>query len=1195
MSDERLLSMEKELLGDDAKSPLASYVQRNESDALARREEQLLAPEEPIEESKEMAHPVLGAVDEESSWFTKAYDEYKKANPMTVASVEGVVGVAKGIAQATEETANFAIEAADFIENSLAGMGVGSGDLISSESRIDFFKKKFENPTSTVEQAGKVIGQFIGPLALVNKAVKAKGLWGIGKNIAASAGISGLIMDPEEKRLSDLIQANPALANPITEILASDKDDSRLESRLKNVFEAALFDVGAMAGVKLGESVFKGVKVYKSARKIRADEAAQAGVKPKVLDEEALKAQEVKINSEIEAASVYKEPPKAGGPKGGGGGPKGGGGGSDIPSQATTMRELVEEFKATNRPIVAEDLHRVAKRGKITDEKNLELAKRISEDEARIEAIFDRKFGTALAQEERTALKLDYMVKQLEIENFTAGVDDVSKLTNAELAVFQERLNNLQAVSASIDAASSESGRALRSATKKASSVLDGPNAKVSKKVEEYIKLHGGIQDISETIAGIKNIQNSKASVLDILEHQSKSVGMKFADAAFEVWVNSILSGFKTLFVTNPVSNAAIHTGMRVEGMIAEGLGRLWGNGVVPGEVIAFQRGFADSLAEATLGFKNTFKKGVEVPKDSRARFFLQRKKAISADSFELDPGSLPGKVADIAGHVINLPTQVLTAQDAFFSTISNRARLSQIAHRMSMQRIKALKNAGEVVPEGMYDSLVKGYMEKPTKGMLLEAERFAGESTLMSPLGNEQGIGFGDFSITGKSIESLSKFLNKWPTGRYWGAFMRIGTNIVDRTLQRTPISFLRPETRANLFRGTAASAQEEIAKMTFGTGVLATAASLSYTLGMTGGGPKNPKSKRALKSTGWQEYSLPLGKGGYIPLKDFGSYGELLKISADISELLGRQDDENLHMDDELVYAGVSLIANAFTPEQLSNGVPKMFDLIKKAGEGSLSMEEVSKEAGQFTKGFVPFSGVLRDVKDITNPGRFDTSVSGDGGRLFSAWEKIKNEFTAATDIFGYGDLPSELNMFGEEVFSPIGIGGSIKSAIFSNNMDNNDPVVKELVRLSMSDPVFTVESPNEDSLSLRMPERTKRKGVGFGDGTTVPVSLSPQQYHDYVKLSAGHKVGDFSVGGPLLKDAIGDLIGSDTYKDLSEDAKKVEIKRLVSDYRSRAWQLMLMQPDILEEVSNKAEQRMNRRMKSAGGGTIFDSEGQ
>ena len=40
-----------------------------------------------------------------------------------------------------------------------------------------------------------------------------------------------------------------------------------------------------------------------------------------------------------------------------------------------------------------------------------------------------------------------------------AGVKNVDDLTEAELAIFQDRLNNMHAFQASIDAASSESGK----------------------------------------------------------------------------------------------------------------------------------------------------------------------------------------------------------------------------------------------------------------------------------------------------------------------------------------------------------------------------------------------------------------------------------------------------------------------------------------------------------------------------------------------------------------------------------------------------------------------------------------------------------------------------------------------------------------------------------------------------------------
>ena len=81
---------------------------------------------------------------------------------------------------------------------------------------------------------------------------------------------------------------------------------------------------------------------------------------------------------------------------------------------------------------------------------------------------------------------------------------------------------------------------------------------------------------------------------------------------------------------------------------------------------------------------------------------------------------------------------------------------------------------------------------------------------------------------------------------------------------------------------------------------------------------------------------------------------------------------------------------------------------------------------------------------------------------------------------------------NIFGEEVFSPLGVGAAAKSAIYSNNRQDSDHVVQELIRLDSTGALVHIDTPNEEGLSIRMPERTKRKGIGIGQGITVPIKV-------------------------------------------------------------------------------------------------------
>lgn len=92
--------------------------------------------------------------------------------------------------------------------------------------------------------AGKAT-KFAKPFMKVNKKGKEVLNW---KGVLASETATDFVaFDANEERLSNLVQAFPSMANPITEYLAADDDDAELEGRFKNSLEG-LGITGAMAG-----------------------------------------------------------------------------------------------------------------------------------------------------------------------------------------------------------------------------------------------------------------------------------------------------------------------------------------------------------------------------------------------------------------------------------------------------------------------------------------------------------------------------------------------------------------------------------------------------------------------------------------------------------------------------------------------------------------------------------------------------------------------------------------------------------------------------------------------------------------------------------------------------------------------------------------------------------------------------------
>lgn len=128
-------------------------------------------------------------------------------------------------------------------------------------------------------RVGKLLGRAVDEVGTVRKIATAAASNPVSRGFIAGAAADFAVFDGHEGRLSDLVQQFPSLQNPITEFLASDKDDGEIEGRLK----AAVEGVGIGAATEL---LLLGVKGLKAFRKVKAEggtdeaaeEAAQAAV-----------------------------------------------------------------------------------------------------------------------------------------------------------------------------------------------------------------------------------------------------------------------------------------------------------------------------------------------------------------------------------------------------------------------------------------------------------------------------------------------------------------------------------------------------------------------------------------------------------------------------------------------------------------------------------------------------------------------------------------------------------------------------------------------------------------------------------------------------------------------------------------------------------------------------------------------------
>jgi hypothetical protein len=159
------------------------------------------------------------------------------------------------------------------------------------------------------------MGQFTAGMIGVGKlGAAAKALPWVGKGIAAvaegaplltetakAATVGALVFDPQDARLSNLIQDTP-LANPVTAWLAASPDDSDAMGRVKSAMESIGLDATLTASFLVAGKIMKHLKAGDTA-------AAQAEANRFQAQQRAEMAKEQAAN-----ASAANEPAQAGGP-----------------------------------------------------------------------------------------------------------------------------------------------------------------------------------------------------------------------------------------------------------------------------------------------------------------------------------------------------------------------------------------------------------------------------------------------------------------------------------------------------------------------------------------------------------------------------------------------------------------------------------------------------------------------------------------------------------------------------------------------------------------------------------------------------------------------------------------------------------------------------------------------------------------
>ena len=853
--------------------------------------------------------------------------------------------------------------------------------------------------------AGQFLAGFIGPFKALGRA----GV-GTGKRVLAAGAIAdAFAFDPKEATASEFIQST-GLANPVTEFLATNPDDSEAEQRFKNAIEGALL---GKIGEKLTTGVIKAFKTFRSGKSL-TEEAAVTGVKEAETSAEATARVEAKVGTgETEVVAVPKLLE------------------DEVPSLEGIVDDIVPE-KAVNinlqkldttddiKNVIAkvseafEGDIQVARREKITLEQTEKLADDLGMS---VEELLQRRQGEAFNAETVIAARKILVASATKVREL-AEIAQGTGATAEDKAAFLRAMSTHKAIQQQVSGLTAEAGRALSSFR-----IVVGRDINVS--LENV-----PVEDMARAVASQDTLQGINTTTREL---DKATTG----DMLLETWINGLLSG-PTTHAVNIVSNAMVNLWAIPDRMLASGFGRLAGNQeIAGGEIIqmlyGMKEGYRDGLKLAWKAIKTG------EPQDPLTKLDVKQTKAITAENLNLT--GIAGRAADFLGEAIRLPGRFLTAGDELFKSVNYRMELNALAFRQARQ--EGLE--GRAMAARMTD-----ITNNPPANIVEEATKFARVQTFTNELGK-----------TGRSVQNLA---NSHPAIKLILPFVRTPTNIVKLVGVKSPLAPFAKSVREDIAAG-GARRDLALAKMSSGTMIMAAAAGMAGEGRITGGGPANPNLKKILRDTGWQPYSIVIGRDAdatYLAYNRLDPVGMTMGMAADYSEISGNIGEADLL---DVSSAIVMATAKNLTSKTYLSGLTTFLGAIDQS---TIDPEKENRSARRFLERLgtsaIPFTSLLGQTARVIDPTLRDAD-----GLIQSMKARIP----------GYSaDLPARLNMWGEEIILEGGLGPDIISPIYISHGKEAD----------ISNEIWNQRLP------IGMPSRSL-KGV----------KMSSQEYHDFIKLTA------------------------------------------------------------------------------------------
>jgi hypothetical protein len=710
-------------------------------------------------------------------------------------------------------------------------------------------------------------------------------------------------------------------------------------------------------------------------------------------------------------------------------------------AEPTTFKPPEEAFNTTRMPDNIADIINGT-----SDALGIET-KSVTFDEIKAKADqlgVDEKFLTRLLDSEGNMMPnaVDTYRAMNLMEASAGELDRLFKLVNSGQATDVDKLQLRQQIS--MHGLIQKSVKGIQTETARALAVMRVPRDGNVDLIRRTLDESGGdnsLQDLARAYVGLGDDTAAKNKLVE------KSMFSSVKDVWFTTWINGILSSPVT-HAKNILGNSMFGAYQVPERMIAAFYGNVLPDGVrswkalVPGsakekvefdefltDIQSFTSGIREGLSLASTAFKNN------MPSDPLSKIELAGKRGGSADisaaAFGMSDDGLLAKGINFYGKAVTLPGRALMAEDEFFKGVFYRTEFNRLALRRGKSVYREALEAGddEVTAIAKSQAEVTSIMKDPPADLDEAAMQAARRSTFTM-----------DLPPALKSIEPAFQH----PIVKMVAPFFRTPSNIALEVIERTPFAPISSRFRDDFMQGGAVR-DLALAKMTMGSALLATFASMGGEGMITGRGPGRKADREALLREGWQPYSLVLPKdmfGGQV--ERLGSMGKVsvsddkiyvsfnglepisafMAMAADYAEYSRYEDDAGKveevfmgglygmyhYMSQQPFLQGISDLASALT-----GTIPNTNKAVESVVNGW------TKTFGSFAVGGSPagvYSSAVAGIERFLDPNSSDVSTAGldlpmGVKGFYEGLKKYQSRVPGMSD-----NIPVRLNLWGDPV---------------------------------------------------------------------------------------------------------------------------------------------------------------------------------